>query len=322
MEVDGSRLGGLSGLDYDARADRWLAVSDDKAGPPRYYSIALDYDVAGIKGAIVTGVHRLALPARSAADLESLRLSPAGDRIWCASEGNADQELQPFIAVVRRDGTSPMEFPLPPGFKYSPVHTTGIRPNQAVESLTFCRGTGTLWTALEGPLLEDGPPADANMGASIRLTEQSRSGGVLRELIYPLEPVPGILAGGRKAANGVSEILSTAPDRLLVLERAGAEFGEGEWRFAVRLFGANVGTDQKSGPRLDARRDMPTVRKWLVFDFSDSGLYVDNLEGLAWGRKLANGHETLVLVSDDNFTAGQSTQLWIFELLPANPNRS
>ena len=40
-----SIVGGLSGLDYDAAADRWLAVSDDRSehGPTRLFTLRLDY---------------------------------------------------------------------------------------------------------------------------------------------------------------------------------------------------------------------------------------------------------------------------------------
>ena len=35
---------------------------------------------------------------------------------------------------------------------------------------------------------------------------------------------------------------------------------------------------------------------------------VDNLEGMTWGPKLPNGERSLILVSDNNFSATQVTQ--------------
>jgi hypothetical protein len=52
-------------------------------------------------------------------------------------------------------------------------------------------------------------------------------------------------------------------------------------------------------------------------DFNLAGLdKVDNLEGMSWGPTLANGHRSLVLISDDNFSADEVTQLLAFEVLP------
>jgi hypothetical protein len=37
---------------------------------------------------------------------------------------------------------------------------------------------------------------------------------------------------------------------------------------------------------------------------------------MTWGRRLANGNPSLVLVSDDNFHPSQVTQFLAFEALP------
>jgi hypothetical protein len=59
------------------------------------------------------------------------------------------------------------------------------------------------------------------------------------------------------------------------------------------------------------------AKKRLILNLNESNLpYVDNLEGIAWGPLLANGHNSLVLVSDNNFNATQVTQLLAFEVIP------
>ena len=56
--------------------------------------------------------------------------------------------------------------------------------------------------------------------------------------------------------------------------------------------------------------DVRPVRKRLVADLSDVGLStVDNIEGITWGPRLRSGERTLLLVSDDNFSATQVTQV-------------
>jgi hypothetical protein len=42
---------------------------------------------------------------------------------------------------------------------------------------------------------------------------------------------------------------------------------------------------------------------------------IDNLEGMSWGPALANGHRSLVLISDDNFSPDEVTQLLVFDLV-------
>ena len=58
------------------------------------------------------------------------------------------------------------------------------------------------------------------------------------------------------------------------------------------------------------------MTKRLVLDFDRLGIRIDNLEGVSYGPTLANGHRTLVLVSDDNFNAAQTTQFIAFEVVP------
>ena len=42
-----------------------------------------------------------------------------------------------------------------------------------------------------------------------------------------------------------------------------------------------------------------------------------NIEGMAWGPKLANGHDSIVFVADDNFLPREVTQFLVFDVLPA-----
>lgn len=42
--VERTRIGGLSGIDYDAAADRLVAISDDRSGhgPARFYTVSFN----------------------------------------------------------------------------------------------------------------------------------------------------------------------------------------------------------------------------------------------------------------------------------------
>ncbi|MFM7579725.1 MAG: phytase, partial [Microcystaceae cyanobacterium] len=53
----------------------------------------------------------------------------------------------------------------------------------------------------------------------------------------------------------------------------------------------------------------PTVQKRLLVDFADLGISPDNLEGMSLGPVLADGRQSLIVVSDNNFNSTQTTQV-------------
>lgn len=62
------------------------------------------------------------------------------------------------------------------------------------------------------------------------------------------------------------------------------------------------------------------IQRELLLDFdalkASHGLVLDNSEALSWGQTLANGHRTLLVVSDNNFAGSQTTQFLAFEVVP------
>jgi hypothetical protein len=83
----------------------------------------------------------------------------------------------------------------------------------------------------------------------------------------------------------------------------------------VRLYGVSLlcATDVLGDADLD---DTPSrvrpARKRLVLDLDVLGLTLDNIEGMTLGPRLGRHGRALVLVSDNNFTPGQDTQLLLF----------
>ena len=55
------------------------------------------------------------------------------------------------------------------------------------------------------------------------------------------------------------------------------------------------------------------IQKQLVFDLQQLDIYIDNLEGMALGSRLPDGSQTLLLVSDNNFSSRQITQFLLFK---------
>lgn len=334
MTYQGTLVGGLSGIDYDAANDEWVMISDDRSqhNPARYYRAKLAYDEHGFTSVQLTGVTTLLQPDGSAypskqayrpgvgmvPDLETMRVDPRDGSIWYGSEGDVRLSLDPFVRHAQRDGRYLSTLPLPPLFTVDKAQKSGPRNNQAFEGLSFTPDGNTLWVSLEGPMYQDGPAPDPDHGAHNRITHFTRDGKVLGQYVYPLDAIPARPGPGKDADNGVSEILAIGNTRMLALERAGVQGENGAYHTFVRIYQIDAAdaTDVRHLPTLQGASYTP-MEKRLVLDLSTLNLpMIDNLEGLAFGPVLPNGHRSLVLVSDDNFNHAQVTQFLLFELLP------
>jgi hypothetical protein len=333
-QFQGTMVGGLSGIDYDASRGDWVMVSDDRSehNPARYYRARLAYDDKAFKSVELTSVvtllqpDGLAYPSKEnfkrhggvVPDFESARVDPRDASIWYTSEGDVGAGLPPFVRHAEADGRFLSEMPLPAMFNVAADGKSGPRNNQSFEGLSFAPDGGSLWVSMEGPMLQDGALPDPRTGAVNRVTHFGRDGKVLGQFAYPLDAIPAAPGKGKFADNGISEILALSDKRLLVMERAGVQADDGTYRDFVRIY--EITTDGASDIR-----DLPSLkgatytmlRKRLVLDVNQLDMpRVDNLEGMSLGPALANGHASLVLVSDDNFGKDQVTQLLLFELIP------
>ncbi|MBV7534539.1 esterase-like activity of phytase family protein [Duganella sp. sic0402] len=334
MQYQGTLVGGLSGIDYDAANDEWVMISDDRSqhNPARYYRAKLGFDQHAFRSVQLSGVTTLlqadgsAYPSKEAyqpgvgevPDLESMRIDPRDASIWYASEGDVRLGLDPFVRHATRDGRHLASLPLPAMFTVSKQQQSGPRNNQAFEGISFSPDGATLWVSLEGPMYQDGAEPDPQHGAVNRITHFSRDGKVLGQYAYPLDALPAAPAPGMEADNGISEILAVSDTRLLALERAGVQGADGSYRTFVRLYEISLdgASDIQHLPTLNDAAYTP-MKKRLVLDLGTLGLpIIDNLEGVAFGPRLGNGHASLMMVSDDNFNKAQVTQFLLFEVLP------
>lgn len=328
-------VGGLSGIDYDARSDTWIMASDDRSdlNPARFYTAKLDYDAHRFSAATLTGTHffqqqdgspypnsrQSALVGAVVPDIETLRFDPTDGTVWYASEGRRAFPGSSFVRQAESSGNYRAALPLPTMFDAAGTAGKGVRDNLSFEGMSFSRDGISLWLATESPLQQDGPPASASKGALIRLTQLNRNGTPLAQYAYKTDAIQVAPAPGKLADNGVSEILAVNAHQLLVLERSGVQGEDGVFRFYIRLYKVDLrgATDIRNIESLQEAVYEP-AHKTLLLDFNSMPALerVDNLEGIAWGRRLANGNPSLVLVSDDNFHPSQVTQFLAFEALP------
>ena len=334
MQYQGTMVGGLSGIDYDAARDEWVMISDDRSqhNPARYYRAKLAFDEHTFTSAQLSGVSLLLQPDGSVypskeaykeghgvvPDLETMRVDPQDGSIWYASEGDVKLGLDPFVRHARRDGSFISELPLPPLFTVNKERKFGPRDNQAFEGLSFAPDGRTLWVSLEGPMYQDGPAPDPAHGAVNRITHFTRDGKVLGQYAYPLDAIPATPGKGKDADNGISEMLTLSDTRMLTLERSGVQADDGSYKTYVRIYEIDISgaTDIQHLPTLKGA-EFTQMKKRLVLDLASVGLpIIDNLEGISFGPRLANGHASLILVSDDNFSKTQVTQFLLFEVMP------
>ncbi|MFE3068119.1 esterase-like activity of phytase family protein [Streptomyces sp. NPDC059247] len=320
-------VGGLSGIDRNPCTGEYVMISDDRSNlqPARFYTAKVRVDGAGVHSVDFTGTHPFLQPDGSvhppvsagdgrAVDPEEIRVDPWTCRYWWAQEGerpkSPDQPvIQPSIQFAGRSGAYLGKLPLPADYEVT-LGDRGPRRNKAIEAITFGEGGRVLTSAVEGPLLQDGPEPTLERGALARVTRQGRGGDVLAQYAYPIERI--FTASDPSSPwppdTGVPSILAFPedPSRYLVLERTWVA-GSG---YKIRLYDATTrgATDVRTFDSL-VGRDVRPMRKSLVADFHDLGLStVDNTEGMTWGPTLPGGERTLVLVSDDNFADDAVTQ--------------
>lgn len=337
QQFDGTAVGGLSGIDYDAASNSWIMESDDRSAinPARFYRATLAYDLASFSSVTLTGVTYFrqadgstypGVPAwkeasgqarGEVADIETIRFDPRDASLWYGSEGDRRLGLDPFVKHADAQGRYLATLPTPNMFNVSPQES-GSRNNMSFEALAFAPDGNSLWLGMEAALYQDGPLSTPLGGSLTRITRLDRAGKVLAQYAYRLGAIPSAPAPGKNADNGVSEILAINAHQLLVIERAGVEDAQGNYQNHVRLYEIDtVGASDIGQVAALVGANFVPLKKRLVLDLATLGLArLDNIEGIAWGPRLANGHQSLVLISDDNFNPAQVTQLLAFEVLP------
>lgn len=324
-------LGGISGIDYDAAADQWLLISDDRSeqAPARFYTakMALTPKAAGQVDIRleIQSQHALRRPDGSLfarygsgsepSDAEALRLDPCrpASLVW-ASEGDQARGFGPKVRRTARDGSFEADVPLPANLAMAADGLSGPRANSSFEGLTFEPDGRALWLSMEAPLLQDGELPTPTQGALVRFTRLPR-GGQPQQFAYPVDAVVHAGSGGqRRHDNGVSEILAVDAQTLLVVERNGHETAEGVFGFDIRLYLASTEAATQVQDLATLRgQAVQAMAKRLLLNLADAGLgTIDNIEAAAWGPRLADGRASLLLMSDDNFSPQQRTQLLLF----------
>ena len=167
--VDGTLVGGLSGIDYDPAADLWYLISDDKSdkNPARFYTAKLTFDQARFASVeiehAVTLLQADGLPypnAKAGGDVpdpESIRRDPETGNLWWTSEGDRKLGASPFVRAATPDGKFAEAFMTPEMLRMDETQEIGPRHNMAFEGLSFAPDGKSIWLTMESALYQDGP---------------------------------------------------------------------------------------------------------------------------------------------------------------------
>lgn len=313
---DDTTVGGLSGISYDAAGDRFFVISDDRAAknPSRFYTVRIALsDSALTRVELLAGTALLDTdgepfaPASATSvppDPEGIAFDAQRRQLYWSSEGERtdESELAPWVRTTGLDGAFRGEFDLPAELTTTAAGE-GPRRNRALEGLTLTPDGSALWAAMEGPLIGDGELSTETEGALTRLTRfDPDTGEATAQYGYPLDAV----SSGAGGDVGLSDLVALDDNSFLVVERG---FGT---RVSSRLYRAEIGgADDILG---QARADGATpVGKTLVADLTELHP-VDNVEGITLGPNMVDGRQTVIMVTDDNFSPKQVTQFLAFAL--------
>lgn len=331
----GTTVGGLSGIDYDAATDRYWAISDDRSqfNPARFYELALDLtrfarsSTPGAAGVTFAASTNLKTPA--GADFAALTVDPesirkVGGTLYWSNEGQrtAAGFQNPTVRSMDLAGNHTGEFSVPTRFNPTGDATgllpgdTGVYNNLAFESLTLSTDLTKLYVAAENGLAQDALPVTqfTNQPSVTRVVEfDVTTRTALTEYAYEVGPLTALPNPATSfATNGLVEMLAVGDRQFLTVERS---FATGVAGNGIRLYYADArnASDVSGLASLEGATFTP-MQKRLLLDLNTltnddgSALLLDNIEGITFGPGFGPYAQTLILVSDNNFSATQFTQ--------------
>lgn len=328
--------GGLSGIDFDSSNGTYWAISDDRSqiapagqtAAARFYNLAINFDQNGFAASspvTINSVTTLQRPDGSSfpsagVDPESIRIAGGTSRtLFWTSEGAAAASSNPpvqapFVREMTLGGSHLRELSTPA--RYTPdaagvTQTQGVRNNLSFECLTLSFDQTKVFAATENGLQQDGPAAAVGVPTPSRVLRYDRTTGAAEaEFVYLADavvdaPVPA----GQFATNGLVELLAINDNEFLAMERSFSTGAAGRGN-NIRIYRTSLtGASDVSGLNSLLGQSFSVMPKELLIEFPAGGtVNPDNIEGITLGPVFADGSPSVLLVSDNNFSATQATQ--------------
>jgi hypothetical protein len=328
-------VGGISAIAYDKKQDRFYALSDDRSykGAARFYTLDLDIKQSSTEKATIEQITLESVtflkhttgktyPPNSI-DPEGIAISPR-DTVFISTEGINKKNINPSIVEFDpKTGDHLSDLRLPDRFllNASDESPKGLRENLGFEALDIAATSllkddpFRLFVATEFSLSQD-IITDSEGRSPIRWLHYviSPIGDpvLVAEHLYLLEPAPT-----GTVSNGLTELVALPKEGYwLTLERTFGLFGNG-----AKIFQVVTGDASDTSRIVEFTGNLEGIKplsKQLLLDLSTLDINLDNLEGMTLGPRLPDGSQSLILVSDDNFSTEQVTQFLLFALQQAS----
>lgn len=328
LKYKGTPVGGLSGLSWDGQ--RLWAVSDDRGrqADPRFYGFDLTISPKNIQLKPIQVHFFKSFPGKkgrpAALDVEGLAKMPEGFLVSTEGNNDAKPRLWPQVSYMTADGNWQKDLEIPGKYLPEPtgLQTKGIQNNRGFEGLSVLIDTKVAFVAVESSLVQDYLEVEEAKGDWIRILKFTDKAGKglapAAEFAYRLEPLKGSF-GGHEVFRGVSEILAIDEQRLLLLERGVRLLPKKLWVNSAAIYEVDLSkaTDVSGQERLQLGKFVGVTKKLLV-DFEGdlqkirSGKSAQNYEALSWGPLLPDGRRSLLVISDNNFSKKEITELVVF----------
>jgi hypothetical protein len=333
QKFDNTDVGGLSAISYDRQKDLFYAVSDDrsKLAPARFYTLKIDLNQSNLQAVNIDKIEVKNVTFLknkqgenypiNTIDPEGIAISPR-HTVFVSSEGNTLERIPPSIAEFDFNGNFQREIRIPqrylPNEQSEPL-SKGVQNNLGFEALTIkANGTGPedpfrLFVGTEAALTQDFRPEIPKTQNNSRLLHYVINPFgetvLIGENIYTVDSAsPGVVY------NGLTELITLPQEGyLLSLERTFGLGGGGAKIFQVVVANA---TDTSNIEVLDANTNEYTpLKKQLVLNLKQLKIPLENLEGMTLGPRLQDGSQSLIVISDNNFSQGQKNQFLLFKLV-------
>ncbi|MDD7303080.1 MAG: esterase-like activity of phytase family protein [Bacteroidaceae bacterium] len=255
--------------------NRYALVSD-KEDEDGFYEISVRQDslTGKVIDASLIAFHGNGLPPR---DAEGIAFCSQRGTLFISAED--DQRILEYDLQGRRTGH---ELNVPPIFALENIY-----PNYGFEALCHDALSNTFWATTENTLRTDGLPSTQTPAKSVtlRLQQFSAEGEALAQ--YPYQTDTPLLRGSKEmAAHGVVALTALSDGSLLVLEREILVTRKKLGSYALcRLYRWQPGA--KKQMQAEWRTKLNLGRRNLA-----------NFEGLCPGIRLADGRQTILLISD------------------------
>lgn len=297
---------GLSGITYAGETvpgtHRFVAVMDNSNK-----LIKLDVQFTA-NGAISSSTVAGGITLANSHDFEGIAYNPANQSVFVSSEDG------PGVREYKLSDGSLMQTVSIPS-----IFTNNLRTNYGFESLARNAAGTQMWTANEEALTSDGALSTTSSGTIVRLQKFNVSGNTVTagpQYGYQTDPIHAAVNNDTNnySRSGLSDLVVLADGKMLALERSFA-FNSFLTTYGNRIYELDFAGAADVSGLAGANNGQPFgsyVTKYPLWT-NTSLLSPGNLEGLAAGPLLTNGHYSLLGIVDDGDGLSQN-RLVAFEL--------